>query len=276
MHENDLLQHRRVFCELNGRQYWLYSHEGMCRNILRGEEWEPHIRAFLEAFLKEGDVVIDAGAAFGVHTVTAARCVGSSGVVVAFEPQPQFLSLLEANCQANSVSNVEIYPCALGRRTERVGLRPVSYDGPDTPMADVFLVKPEQATQVVQCIALDDLVTTRNVALLKLDVQGAEVSVLLGAERFLREQRPYLIVEFEDHCLVRFGTSSAQLFHLLRERNYYPIFLDYTYPSDHLCVPMEKYDEFIQRFGRHISPHTEFNPINQNVLHGVTEKLCLR
>ena len=85
--------------------------------------------------------------------------------------------------------------------------------------------------------------------------------------------RPFLIVEVEEYCLRRFGTSVPELLDLIRGFGYEVLFLEYHYPSDHLCVPRELLEEFIRRFGDRISEHTVSNPINDLVAWGVCRKI---
>ena len=255
--------------------YQLLRHEGMCRNLIEGREWEPHIRRLMERLLRPGDCVIDVGAAFGVHTLTAAALVGDRGRVIALEPQEQFFSLLLRNCIENARYNVVPYCAAAAEREGRAGLRPVEYEGEATPMADVFLVPAEGASTYTSCVPLDSLEIDGRTALVKIDVQGSEAGVVEGARALLARDRPLLIVEFELHCLARFGMTPGDLFRFVRSLGYYVLFLDYEYPSDHLCVPLERLDAFRSQFSDALQPHFISNPYNSNVEHGVCEKLVL-
>ena len=113
------------------------------------------------------------------------------------------------------------------------------------------------------------------VDLIKLDVQGYEIFVLQGAKKLLEKSRPILIFEFEDFQLKKFGYDSAVLFKHLKTMGYYPMYLEYKYPSDHVCVPLEKLTEFREKNKDFISPLLEYTALYKNLLYGVTEKINL-
>jgi hypothetical protein len=71
---------------------------------------------------------------------------------------------------------------------------------------------------------------------IKIDVQGWEKKVLSGAINTLRNYKPVLIVEFENFQLEKTKTTCGELFQFIRDNNYHIFYLDYEYPSDHVCV----------------------------------------
>src|SRR4051794_35401716 len=83
----------------------------------RQDPWEM---AFIEAYLRDGDVAVDVGANVGVYTLLMARCVGSKGLVIACEPDPINVRRLQRNLALNQLTNVRVEPVAVGARTERV------------------------------------------------------------------------------------------------------------------------------------------------------------
>ena len=85
--------------------------------------------------------------------------------------------------------------------------------------------------------------------------------------------KPTIIIEIEDHQLRRFNYNVVELFEQLRNLDYYIYFLDYHYPSDHVCVHKDNLNEFIQINSQYIRPLTESNDLNRNIENGVTEKI---
>ena len=63
--------------------------------------------------IREGDVVVDAGANIGMFTIQAVRKVGDSGIVIAVEPQPDNITFLKENIRLNELTNVKIITRAL-------------------------------------------------------------------------------------------------------------------------------------------------------------------
>jgi FkbM family methyltransferase len=152
------------------------------------------VREVYERFyrLREGDVVIDVGAHVGMFTVKAAMSVGERGKVVAIEPVEENLRLLRKNVELHKLNNVVIIGRACSRERGRAKLvkselsgthqlRAVSKE-PEFPVSEVE----------VEVTTIDDV--CRNLGLLridflKIDVEGAELKVLRGAEEGLKVTR---------------------------------------------------------------------------------------
>lgn len=88
------------------------------------EQFSSNRAAFSQVFLQGtydpllkkieyGDMVIDAGANIGMFTLQAARIVGSSGMVISVEPQPDNIEFLKENIRLNSLTNVRVITKAL-------------------------------------------------------------------------------------------------------------------------------------------------------------------
>jgi FkbM family methyltransferase len=149
------------------------------------------IRQEYEAYRgpRRGEVVVDAGAGIGIFTVKASLQVGTTGIVYAFEPEPENYSLLEENTR--SLRNVKTHRLALWSTTGRKTLHLSPWWGAHT----LTPLQGHRETRRIEVKAarLDDLVSTAH--FLKIDVEGAEVEVLKGARRILMEHRPFIAVE---------------------------------------------------------------------------------
>ena len=69
--------------------------------------------------------------------------------------------------------------------------------------------------------------------------------------------------------------SKKELFDYIRDQNYYVFYLDYCYPSDHICVHNDNLEDFRFKFKNYIFPHVKNNELNNNLIHGVNEKICV-
>ena len=157
-----------------------------------GHGYEPAMCRIVEEL--EGGVFVDVGASVGFITARAAR---RAERVFAIEPHPVRFAYLERNLELNRLTNVTCFQCALGSRSEG---SIVLYDldpslGPHRLDAST---KPGPGERFeVPLRRLDDLVQGE-VSLLKIDVEGAELDVLAGAQKLL-ESRPRIIVESQRH-----------------------------------------------------------------------------
>src|SRR5437667_1403877 len=69
--------------------------------------------------MQDGELVIDCGAYIGEFTIQAARRVGTTGLVLAFEPNLRSFSLCKTNIERNGMHNVKLFPFALGEKEGR-------------------------------------------------------------------------------------------------------------------------------------------------------------
>ena len=161
-------------------------------------EVERAERIYYLEILREGMTVFDVGANVGELTLLFSRFVGAGGSVHAFEPCGQAFGRLEAVCRAASLHNVRLNRLALAEDESPVSLH--VYDEAHMswntraarPLADYGIDVKPLAVEEAPATTLD-LYCQRDgigvIDLLKIDVEGAEFQVLVGARRMLRERR---------------------------------------------------------------------------------------
>lgn len=155
------------------------------------ERYERRELAVLQALLSPGDVFVDGGANVGVWSLVAASKVGETGRVHAFEPNPAVFSKLARNIHASGFEGrVIAHEAALADRGGNVQFLPEE-------LHDMSRVvdEPHLGGITIQAVRLDDVVSDRPVAGVKLDVEGFELSALAGGEAILAEDRPWVCVE---------------------------------------------------------------------------------
>ncbi|HUT37493.1 MAG TPA: FkbM family methyltransferase [Planctomycetota bacterium] len=162
------------------------------RSLDRYGEFSEGEVELLSQFLVPGDVVVEAGANIGAHTVPLARRVGPAGVVHAFEPQRVLFQLLCANVALNSLLNVRCRHAALGEARGTLRLPALDYEA-EANFGGVALGQ-GQAGEAVRVETVDGLDLAR-CSLLKADVEGMEAEVLKGAARTIARHKPILYVE---------------------------------------------------------------------------------
>ena len=92
------------------------------QTIIKTHDYEPHVRHSIRQRLRAGDVAVDVGANVGCIALMAATLVGSTGMVVAVEPNPDNLQMLYAGMVLNGVRNVRVLPHAASARSEVLSL----------------------------------------------------------------------------------------------------------------------------------------------------------
>jgi len=254
---------------------WLAQHSYL-DNELRAGIFERREADFVSRFLREGMVVLDIGAHHGFYTLLASKRVGPSGKVFAFEPSPRERKRLRRHLRLNRCENVSIQPSALGSATGRADLFVVR-------SAENYLnsLRPPAAQLSTRKISVD--VTTiddflRSAAVprvdfIKLDVEGAELEVLRGANRLLRrDHRPTLLVEIQDVRTAPWGYRSIEIVRFLTRLDYQWLAFGATgalepldserdvRDTNFLAVPRESLQQLLAAFSAPIHAATPAEP----------------
>jgi FkbM family methyltransferase len=189
------------------------------------ESHEPTQLAFVERFLRPGDVVLDAGAHVGIFTLVAASIVGETGEVHAFEPVPANFESLERNVRLNGFSNVRLNRAAVGAEKGELelGLPDVVPDSAET--SAMYTVGGGDRRVSAAVVSLDAYVDAqigeRPIRLLKMDVEGFEPAALEGfAERLASGPPDAVVLEVNLELLQRHGFRVEQIVSPLVDSGY--------------------------------------------------------
>jgi FkbM family methyltransferase len=143
--------------------------------------------------LKPGDHFIDGGANIGYFTLLAAKCVGSTGRVDAFEPQPENRARLMENLRRNAMkTRVNIHAQALSDRQGVATIyRPTNEKNHGIAS---FYPRVESKADEVATARMDEILANTNPRLIKLDVEGAEPLAIAGMTALLKNSPPPAII----------------------------------------------------------------------------------
>ncbi len=169
------------------------------RHVLSGS-YEPHVTQVFKEALAPGKRVVDVGANIGYFSLLAARLVGAEGLVLAMEPSENNVKLIEASRRQNQFDQLRIVQAAAGRDLGLLSYHPDHSNGLSErlPEDSARLL----ATETVACLPVDCLVPAgRTIDLMKVDVEGAEHNVFLGAREMISRCRPLLVWEFTPQSL---------------------------------------------------------------------------
>jgi FkbM family methyltransferase len=147
---------------------------------IRAATFEPFTLELFRDRIEAGMTVVDVGANIGFYTVIAAKLVGEQGRAYAFEPDPRSCADLNRNLKENNVHAV-LFPKAASDRSGEQAFylrRPASHSGLHDSGEEYL----KETT--VQCVRLDDVIG-ESIDVLKIDVEGGELSVLRGSRDLL-------------------------------------------------------------------------------------------
>lgn len=180
--------------------------------------YEMVIVSLMRRILKPGDTFIDGGANLGVLSLIGARCVGPTGRVVAFEPQPAALERMRENLALNpGITNIELVDQGVWHEPGGFTMYHFEDDGID----GVSMGKRSDKA-VAQEIAIKttriDAVVDGPVKLIKLDVEGAELAALKGATGLLQtDAMPHVVAELKGITAEAFGYDPIEVVDFLND-----------------------------------------------------------
>jgi FkbM family methyltransferase len=160
-----------------------------------GRFFEAAELSAIRACVPQRSVVVDVGANVGNHVVFFAAMLAPA-LVIPVEPVPEAVSALRRNLALNHIKVDERgFGIAAGRENGWLTIELAAMR--DLVEARVGEVTHGEQAGTIRSIRLDELVSER-VDFLKIDVEGFESNVIIGAERILREDKPLLMVEAND------------------------------------------------------------------------------
>ncbi len=190
--------------------------------------YEPHLQAAIQEFVRGGQVAYDVGANVGYITLLLARCVGAEGKVIAFEPLPENVRRLKGNLAANrQLADMQVIEGAVVESSQRVTFRIGLSDDTGRVMDAASAPLSAEANLIVDGVSLDDLVYQRGFPppqVIKMDIEGGEVTALRGMKRLLQEVRPLLLLETHNQ------ECSEQVWEILTQAGYRICWMKKGYP----------------------------------------------
>ena len=200
-------------------------------------------------FMKGGGVFIDIGANYGVYSLYASSVGGGDSKVFSFEPQSDPAFALTQSALKNELSNIQIIQSAV---SDSVGV--VDFYSPKSG-SGVGSVHRQHASQrssvnhrFVKSVSLDYFFSKNElnrVDIIKVDVEGNEKNVFVGAKKILETFKPYVWFEVNPSAMKVAGYTQNELFLSLRSCGY-----DEFYDIDKLVAGMSESDS---RVGENIS-----------------------
>jgi FkbM family methyltransferase len=195
-----------VFCSVGGVELLCDPADAAVTPGLRSGEYEPHLTSAFERYCKAGMTVVDVGANLGYYSILASKLVGTSGKVIALEPNSENCRLLLSSLRRGGITNVQLIPVACDRTTGWAYYS--THVGSNGGLIDDRNLLAHPGV-VVPTFRLDDIVEGP-VGFLKMDVEGAEGRVVGGATRLIERDRPIVTTEITRDMLRQVSATSVE------------------------------------------------------------------
>ncbi|MBC8481930.1 MAG: FkbM family methyltransferase [Planctomycetes bacterium] len=173
----------------------------MVKNMYFGS-YEFETKRMIEKCLKPGAAFIDIGANVGYFTAVGASCVGKTGQVHCFEPIPNYFAHIQKIIELNPDYKIIANNLALGEENSQVSIASHQNNIGASSIVPNFVPKEDVSkTLNIQVRRLDEYIKENkltNISLIKIDTEGFEFPVLLGASQFFEQNKnnlPFIIAE---------------------------------------------------------------------------------
>jgi FkbM family methyltransferase len=208
---------RSTKLEIMGKTLYADLDLGAAGGLFEDGKWELDEIGFVQRFLKEGMIFADLGANIGYYTIVASEKVGTTGKVFAFEPDRRNFALLRKNIKQNGCRNVVPVQKTV---TSQSGSLRLYLSKSNLGAHRVFASESEVAgpSRRIESVSLDQFFPNGSrVDFLKMDIEGAEYSALLGMKRVLTDN-PHIVIltEFSPYLLRQSGVAPLSFLHEIR------------------------------------------------------------
>lgn len=150
--------------------------------------WESDLCNYMSEYYESGTDMLDIGANLGLNSLQLNNVKKITGTVHLFEPQNDVFTMLKYNTRN---LNRKLYNITLGLNSEILSFVQ-QYDN----VGGTSIFKENQKGNVfVSSVALDQIEFKNKISLIKMDVEGGEFNVLVGAKETLKKHKPNLIIE---------------------------------------------------------------------------------
>jgi FkbM family methyltransferase len=175
--------------------------------------WEIyHIKELLDP----GSVVFDIGANFGFYSCMIAKILGEECTVHSFEPLAYSFQRLKTNISINDFEG-----CIQSHKfgvSDKKGKAAMEHKAGNSGAAHI--IEDRGDIDITTVDEFCDELKIDKIDFMKIDVEGFELRVLLGAEKMMRHSMPSVLIEINPPTLKRYGLKPLDVINKLTDYGY--------------------------------------------------------
>jgi FkbM family methyltransferase len=242
--------------KISGKSFAMEGEDDYLRNM--GDEFEPNTVTLFELLCSRDARVLDIGANIGMTALALSR-ICPLGQIAAIEPLPRNFEYLRRNVSQSGARNIKIFNFALGSSEGEILMQGHPSNFACSFVADNYTIPAnDHFSEGVPVKRLDDIfpeLSLDRLDFIKIDVEGFELEVFVGAKDILNTYQPTVFLEMNHWCLNIYRQISIPEF---RER------LLQIFPCVYAIDGLDYLDYVDQRNVHHINYHhvLEFKYMN--------------
>lgn len=177
-------------------------------------KWEP----INEIKIESKQIFVDIGANVGYYSLKFSSIIGKSGKIIAIEPDIDTFEILKQNCELNNFRNIETLNLAV---SDTDGFLTLYRNEKHSGKSSLFLNSNETNSIKIPTKTLDNLLKDRfeKIDFVKIDTEGAELSILKGASNILKITNKILI-ELHEEILLNNHQDPEEIITILKNNNF--------------------------------------------------------
>jgi FkbM family methyltransferase len=151
-----------------------------------------HLKSII--VIEKDDVLIDAGANFGLFSIFSSHIIGKEGKIYSFELVERTKEFLEKNIKNNNIDNCIVVKKALGESNKEVD---IFINDKNLEESSLVINNLLRRKEKIKQIKLDDFIKDNNIQkvdFIKADIEGAERNMLRGAEKTIKKFKPKIAI----------------------------------------------------------------------------------
>ena len=225
--------------KLYGKFKVITNDEGISKHIINNHIWEEQILNLIVKYTKKNSSFIDIGANIGCHCIGLKKKTPNSNInIIAFEPQPFIYDILKYNME-NSCDQYKCYDKGLSNEPTTIYMEMPDYDTCKNPGGvGLNLNGNDNSNTPIEIVTLDSY-KFENISLIKIDVEGLENQVLMGAYDTIKRCKPVMIVEILGGTPIENADDNNRnyILHTIHHIKTLGYSVERIAFSDYLCIP---------------------------------------
>ncbi len=210
------------------------------------KDYEKENFKYIRRHIKQGDTILDIGAHIGLTAAIFGKIVKQEGKVFSFEPTPSSFATLKETIRINGLQNI-VTPVNMPV-TEKSGKVKFFVSNTDVDVAN-SLVEWEEGktlnTIELNATSIDDFMEAqkiKRVDFIKIDAEGAELSVLKGGQKTFLRFKPLIILALHPVAINANGDSLLSIYEFVKKLGFKIYFENRELSSDEFCKKQMLFD----------------------------------
>lgn len=209
------------------------------------EDYENDSFEFIRKNIKPNIVCVDIGAHFGLYTIILAKHFNCK--VYSFEPTRYTASVLSKNIEYNHISEkVIVFQQAVSAKNGQATFLVQDTEGSVANSLVDYWHSNEHKNQItVNVVAIDEVFENIKYDFMKIDAEGAEYDVLLGATQTIRKFKPIIMLGLHPNAIKANGHSLKSIWNWIVAEGYSCQYKNKQITEEYFCSQTELFDVFL-------------------------------